>query len=102
MKASFFGDDELDNKSEGTAAEHENKYDFNHNQSRRAGLLGKRLQDLRASSQTVWKEAGIGGALSEASSQLDFVMQNSPLLPSSSGSVISIMHEIDPEVNYFM
>lgn len=104
MKASFFGDDDLDNKSEGPGAELENNYsDFNRNQSRRAGLFGKHLQDMRASSQTsLWKEAGIGGALSEASSQLDFVMQKSPLPPSSSGSVMSITREIDTEVNYFL
>uniref|UniRef100_A0A0K8U4G4 Nuclear pore complex protein Nup98-Nup96 n=1 Tax=Bactrocera latifrons TaxID=174628 RepID=A0A0K8U4G4_BACLA len=99
MKASFFGDDDLDNKSEGTGAELENNYsDFNRNRSRRAGLFGKHLQDMRTSSQnSLWKEAGLGGALSEASSQLDFVMQNSPLPPSSSGSVMSIMREIDTE-----
>ncbi|XP_054734622.1 nuclear pore complex protein Nup98-Nup96 [Anastrepha obliqua] len=99
MKASFFGDDDFDNKSVGARDEVENSCDYNRNQSRRAGLFGKKMQDLHASTQSLWKEVGHGGALSEASSQLDFVVQPSPLPPSSSASVMSLMREIDTEAS---
>ncbi|XP_004537879.1 nuclear pore complex protein Nup98-Nup96 [Ceratitis capitata] len=98
MKASFFGDDDLDNKSVDVDTEQENNYDYNRNHNRRGGLFAKHIHDGRGSQQTLWKEAAMGGgALSEASSQLDFVMQDSPLPPSSSVSVLSILREVDTE-----
>ncbi|XP_013097409.2 nuclear pore complex protein Nup98-Nup96 [Stomoxys calcitrans] len=90
MKASFFIDD--DNKSESSEFGHHR--DFNRNLPSAVGLFGRHIQDMYDSSQSLWKEsAGLGGHLSETSSQADFVnvMASPPAPASSAGSVISVL-----------
>ncbi|XP_065354164.1 nuclear pore complex protein Nup98-Nup96 [Calliphora vicina] len=88
MKASFFIDDDLDNKSEASEFGH---HDFNRN---KGGLFGKRLQEMYGSANSLWKDgnsaalAGLGGNFSESSSQVDF--NASPPLPASSADSASV------------
>ncbi|XP_075145470.1 nuclear pore complex protein Nup98-96 [Haematobia irritans] len=89
MKASFFIDD--DNKSEISefGNQHQHHHDFNRNLP---SLYGRHMHDMYDSSQSLWKEsAGLGGHLSETSSQADFgnVLASPPAPASSAGSIIS-------------
>lgn len=66
------------------------------------GLFGRRMQDMYDSSQSLWKEgAGLGGHLSESSSQADFVnaVVSPPATASSAGSLMSVLKVKDGAVS---
>ncbi|XP_061394699.1 nuclear pore complex protein Nup98-Nup96 [Musca vetustissima] len=95
MKASFFIED--DNKSE--TSEFGLQRDYNRNMSTAGGgLFGRHIQDMYDSSQSLWKDGpGLGGHLSETSSQADFgnVLASPPAPASSAGSLISVAKSKD-------
>ena len=69
-------------------------HDYSRN--RRNGFLGKRLQDIYGSVNSLWKDGaagdlpGLGGHFSEASSQMD--LNDSLPPPASSGDSASVTH----------